>query len=330
MRMSRCLIALLCLAAALGLPGPAARAGTIPPGCVLVAGHSHVFDCDVPLAGGPGSLGAIDPEVRVIVPDAYADGADVPVVYLFHGVGDTHETWVDNTNVEDVAAGLGALIVMPNGGRNPDAGWYSDWADGSRRWETFHIDVLLPWVDASFATLAAREHRAVMGLSMGGFGAMSYAGRHPDLFAAAASFSGFLETQFAGPANGYGFRAANTVGSLGAPDERIWGDPATDMDEWSAHNPSALAREGKYHHLEGNLWLTVGTGTPGGPAGDSTNAGAYGIEHYIWHTNTSFKANAVASQTALEDRSYLGGAHDWAHWQYALQDVLDDVIEAID
>ena len=58
------------------------------------------------------------------------------------------------------------------------------------RWETFHIDQLIPWIDHNLRTVADRRGRAIAGLSQGGFCSMSYAARHPDLFGVALSFSG--------------------------------------------------------------------------------------------------------------------------------------------
>lgn len=294
-----------------------------PAGCATVAGAAVVLDCTVPV---PDGLGAIDSRVRVIVPDGYGS-APVPVVYLFHGVGDTYRTWVDNTDVETFAAGLGALVVMPDAGRTPDAGWYSDWADGSRRWETFHIDVLIPWVESTFAVATGREHRAAAGLSMGGFGALSYAGRHPDLFSAAAAFSPLADTQYGGPVSGVGFAAGRQ--RLGTPDSSVWGDPVTASDEWAAHNPTAIARTGGYDHLAGNLWLATGSGTPGGPAGESTDAAGYGVEHYIWQTNQQLRLALLQSETPFVDQAYPGGYHGWPYWQMALHRALPEVVAAI-
>ncbi len=58
------------------------------------------------------------------------------------------------------------------------------------RYEDYVVEELVPFLDAHFRTLAAREHRAVMGYSSGGFGALRLAMRHPGLFHAAASHSG--------------------------------------------------------------------------------------------------------------------------------------------
>src|SRR6266480_1971583 len=83
-------------------------------------------------------------------------------------------------DVAEFSAQFPLVIVMPDGGHDAEAGWYSDWADGSRQWETFHMRTLVRYVDHHFRVLR-RGHRAVAGLSMGGFGAMSYAARHRGL-----------------------------------------------------------------------------------------------------------------------------------------------------
>jgi S-formylglutathione hydrolase FrmB len=75
------------------------------------------------------------------------------------------------------------------------AGWYSDWkgeTDGhfAPQWETYHITQLVPFIDANFNTIKNRSGRAIAGASMGGFGALKYAGRFPGVFSAVGSFSG--------------------------------------------------------------------------------------------------------------------------------------------
>src|SRR5205823_6607902 len=188
-----------------------------------------------------------------------------PVLFLLHGAGDTYQTWTQNTDVEAFTAPLPLIIVMPDGGHGGappnEAGWYSDWLDGSRQWETFHTSVLVPYIDEHFRTLGA-GHRAVAGLSMGGFGAMSYAARHPGLFRAAASFSGAVDTRYLSPASGVGFTAFHN--QFGTPDDRVWGNQLTDSDTWAAHNPTDQAAKLKCTAL----WIATGNGAPGGPAGD--------------------------------------------------------------
>src|SRR4051794_37734841 len=144
---------------------------------------------------------ATDTVLRVLLPDGYAASPvrRYPVLYLLHGCCDFDvrgsQAWTTHGEAEKATAGLPLIVVMPDAGAG---GFYSDWfnggAGGPPKWETYHINQLIPFVDKRYRTVATREGRAVTGLSMGGFGAMSYASRHPDLFVAAASFSGAVDT----------------------------------------------------------------------------------------------------------------------------------------
>ena len=134
--------------------------------------------------------------VRVLLPAGYAADPDrrYPVLYLLHGADSDYRSWTRYGDAEAITAHAPMIVVMPDGGAE---GWYTDWYQGDRpvqpRWETYHVGELIPWVDATYRTIAARRGRAIAGLSMGGYGALSYAARHPGTFAAAASFSGALE-----------------------------------------------------------------------------------------------------------------------------------------
>ena len=115
-----------------------------------------------------------------------------PVLYLLHGLSDDHTAWTRRTSIERYVGGLPLIVVMPNGERS----WYSDSkSNPSAAFETFITQDLTGFVDATFHTIPKREGRAIAGLSMGGYGAFKLALKHPDLFCAAASFSGALDMQ---------------------------------------------------------------------------------------------------------------------------------------
>ncbi len=301
------------------------------PGGGVVAGVSR---CAVPTDG---TLGAIDPTVLVVLPSTYRPDDPRPVVFLLHGVGDTFETWVKRTDVETFAADQGAIIVMPDGGSGDEAGWYSNWVDGSRSWETFHTATLVRWVDESFATRVGQ--RAVVGASMGGFGAVYYAAAHPGVFRAAASISGVLDTQLYGPAQGYAFAAGSQPGepfgrddSLGTPDARVWGDPIDREETWAAHNPRKRVEQGELDHLGGALWLRTGTGVFDPAAPPPAEAGSIDdpiVEQFVWQTNQSFK---LAAMRAGADHSYdeRPGTHSWPDHEAFLHELLPLVVDAID
>jgi S-formylglutathione hydrolase FrmB len=110
-----------------------------------------------------------------------------PVLYLLHGLSDDHTAWVRRTSIERYVDGLPLIVVMPDGGR----GFYSDAvARPHARHETAIVQDLVGWVDATMRTIPRREGRVVAGLSMGGYGALKFAFKHPGLFCAAASHSG--------------------------------------------------------------------------------------------------------------------------------------------
>lgn len=166
--------------------------------------------------------------VRVLVPrEAAADpGARYPALYLLHGSPGSAAASTE-LDVEELTEGKGVVVVMPDGG---DDGWYTNWPDDARpRWETFHVRELIPWIEAHEPVIAARSKRAIAGVSMGGFGAMSYAARHPDVFAAAASYSGAVDL---GTPPGV---APSIVGV--AP----WGPWTGSEIAWRGHNPKDLA-----------------------------------------------------------------------------------------
>jgi len=299
------------------LAGLAARADEI------ACAAPRCMDVQVPV---PADLIVPEAKVRVLLPEGYdaLGSTRYPVLYLLHGAGDSYATWVENTDVVAFSADLPVIIVMPDGGDSPDSGWYSDWVDGSRDWESFHIDVLIDYVDATFLTLGD-GHRAVAGLSMGGFGAMSYAGRHPDLFEAAASFSGAVDTRYLTPLSGIAFELLHE--QFGTPDDRVWGDQLTDADTWKEHNPTDLVAD-----LSGiELFVATGTGTPGGPAGDDlANVGGYAVEAFIFQLNVSFLRALELAGVAYHQDVYLGGYHGWPYWERELHWALPQILEVID
>jgi len=110
-----------------------------------------------------------------------------PVFYLLHGLSDDHSVWVRRTSIERYVEGLPLIVVMPDGGRS----FYTDAKDRPRfAYETHFVRDLIGFVDGTLQTIPMREGRVIGGLSMGGYGAMKLALKHPDLFCAAVSHSG--------------------------------------------------------------------------------------------------------------------------------------------
>lgn len=234
-------------------------------------------------------------KVRVLVPrEAAADpGARYPVLYLLHGSDADASNWTDQLDAEALTEGMGLVVVMPDGGSE---GWYTNWPRGAKpRWEDFHVKELIPWIDAHEPVIAARSKRAIAGLSMGGFGAMSYAARHPDLFAAAASFSGAVDL---------GVPKGIAPWLVSADPWGPWTGPEI---AWRGHNPYDLAE-----NLRG-VGLQLYTGE--GDGGDD-------VEPVIFKESASLAARLADLGIPRTYVDYGRGGHDPELWTRDLSQAL--------
>jgi enterochelin esterase-like enzyme len=142
-----------------------------------------------------------------------------PALYLLHGSGGNLYQWVNQGRIQQTADALmatgdipPAVIVMPDGGTS----WF---VDRKEKMETAIITELIPEVEKTFRVLRSREGRVIGGLSMGGYGAMRFALRYPEMFAAAALLSPAIYNPEP-PENS----VARTAGVFGAPayDAAVW------------------------------------------------------------------------------------------------------------
>jgi hypothetical protein len=187
-------------------------------------------------------------------------------------------------------------------------------------WETFHIKRVIPWVDGTLRTIARRQGRAIYGLSQGGFGSMTYASRHPDLFVGAGGFSGAVETTADGEAQTLTtpIVQATTVGLDGASDpDAMFGPRATQQINWAAHDPATLVRN--LRGLDLRFW--TGNGTPGPLDAGVPNPGAVAIELGVFRLNELFDAQARAAGIKTVYTSYGGGTHTWPYWARDLREL---------
>jgi enterochelin esterase-like enzyme len=130
-------------------------------------------------------------------PDYQVSKRRYPVVFLLHGYTDDESGWIQFGEIGPIADRALAerkippmIIVMPDGGVT----WYINDYLGKVRFEDMFVRELIPFIDATYRTRPEREFRGVSGLSMGGWGTLTYALRHPDLFAACAAFSAGIWT----------------------------------------------------------------------------------------------------------------------------------------
>jgi enterochelin esterase-like enzyme len=161
-------------------------------------------------------INGLERHINVYVPAGYEQdpGKKYPVLYLVHGWGENEYGWSNQGHLANIMDGLIAsgeavpmIVVMPSGDiqTNPDV------REASGTVMDIYARDLIPFIDHTFRTFTDREHRAMAGLSRGGFQTCLTVSANMDKFAWMGTFSGFfirgddgLETAFNGMFNDAG------------------------------------------------------------------------------------------------------------------------------
>ncbi|MFJ5266593.1 alpha/beta hydrolase [Streptomyces sp. NPDC088387] len=298
-----------------------AAASAAPQGARVVA-EEKVGDRLVDLTLDSPALGRTA-KVRLLTPDGWADrkpGRTWPTLYLLVGGDGNHKAWTEDydSGIQDLRQLRDVLVVMPE---MPLFGFYTDWFNNGRGGppavETFHLREMLPLLERGYG---AGTRRAAAGESQGGFGALSYAGRHPGLFRAVASYSGFVHPL----RHPHAVRAGMTY--LGLDWTSLWGDPVEQRANWQAHDPYYLAAR-----LRGTpVHLSSGDGTAGvlDPPGTPADPDIPGLEDPA----EPFPEDAISPTETLMEREsravaarlsalgapvtthFYAGTHSPAYW----------------
>ena len=152
-------------------------------------GSLEVVSFTGPLTGQPVTF-------SLYLPPGYLAGTNrYPAVYHLHGIGGSfagQQTNLVPANLEAaVAAGLiePCMVVFPDG--YTDSFW-ADSVNSAKPAETNVRHEIIPYVDATYRTVASRNRRVIQGFSMGGFGAAKFATKFPEAFAACVVYDGAM------------------------------------------------------------------------------------------------------------------------------------------
>lgn len=144
-----------------------------------------------------------DVYVNVYLPDGYGADPDAhyPVLYLLHGLTDTHTAWMEKGGLDvvlDELVGTGEatkmVVIMPRAG-DPDTHNFQNGYFNvvNNPYEDFFFGELMPTYEAKYRCGGSKGMRAISGLSMGGGGSTVYAQRHPDIFSSCYAMSAWLD-----------------------------------------------------------------------------------------------------------------------------------------
>ena len=186
----------------------------------------------------PSTIARATVSYHVYTPPQYDSEAArrFPVLYWLHGSGGglggigVLSAYFDNA----IRAGRipPMLVVFPNG---MASSMWADSKDGRVPMESMVVRDLVPHVDATFRTVAARDGRLLEGFSMGGLGASRWGLRYPDVFGAMSMFAaGPLDLDFNGP------RATGNPAERAQILRDVYSD---DMTYYVAQNPFTVAAQ---------------------------------------------------------------------------------------
>ena len=227
----------------------------------------------------------------VYTPPGWDEQTPLPLVVFLHGGGDdetvleqhavvveTFDAWIREGRLDPF------IMVAPDGER----GLWTNWHDGSHRYEDYVVDEIIPAMYADYPIAPGRENLHLMGISMGGAGTMYTAIHHIDRFASATVLSAPI------------FNVDTTMNFLdgkvmrGLPVERMFGPP--DRAKVEANNPFAQLQSAADLH---GTQLLLGVGRSDLPG--------------LLRTNREFHEHLEANAVPHHYLEYRGG-HGWRSW----------------
>jgi S-formylglutathione hydrolase FrmB len=229
----------------------------------------------------------------VMLPPAYArdNARRFPVAYYLHGLGDNEQSLVNlggwpiyDRLMREKKIGE-FVVICPAGFES----FYINSRDGRFRYEDFFLQEFLPAMEKKYRVATEGSGRGIMGVSMGGFGALHYGFKYPQKFAVvSANMPAIVE---------------NLPRQL--PQERqqrllwrIFGDPP-DQAFYERNSPFHLARAAPTAALRR---LTI-----------YFDCGAQ--DRYGFYTGTAAMDKLLTTRGVLHESHIYPGGHDWAFVQ---------------
>jgi enterochelin esterase family protein len=240
---------------------------------------------EVVVTSYPASIG--EAGVAVYLPEGYTTSQEAyPVLYLLHGSGDDETGWMTKGKAKAILDSLitnqlcpPMIVVMPNGYLEQTGRYY---APESRLWmeSTFeeNFSNLIAWTEAHYRTIADKQHRAIAGLSMGGFHTMHTAALLNQAFDYVGIFSALYVPHTKQPHNERNIE----ISALAQSDK-----PAYQQTE-------ALLRE-QFATPPQVYWI------------------ACGVEDFLYEDNVIYRQYLDEQQYPYEYHESAGG-HSWQNW----------------
>lgn len=221
--------------------------------------------------------------------------ADLPTLYLFHGLSDDSSAWERRTSAERYAEERGLALIMPDGGRS----FYTDSGEGEYYFSYVSLE-LVEYTRALFPLSRDREKTFAGGNSMGGYGAVKCALARPDTFGACVTLSGALDL----------VTLVKTADWMQALSVHNWGKDCHDAVAGTGDDLFALADR-----------LAADKSAP-----KPRMMQICGTEDFLYEINRTFRRRM---ENLPFDYRYeeSPGTHDWAFWDRNLPAAMDFLLK---
>jgi enterochelin esterase family protein len=233
----------------------------------------------------PSSIG--EAGVAVYLPEGYATSKDdYPVLYLLHGSGDDEAGWLTKGKAKTILDSLitnqlcqPMIVVMPNGYLEQTGKHYPA---ETRLWmeSTFeeNFSQLMAWTEAHYRTINDKQHRAIAGLSMGGFHTMHTAALLNQSFDYVGIFSALYVPHTKQPHS-----------------ERIIEMSALALSDKPAYNQTEALLAQQFANPPQLYWI------------------ACGVDDFLYEDNVIYRKYLDEKQYPYEYHESAGG-HSWQNW----------------
>jgi len=250
-------------------------------------------------AFSPPSMPSGEP-YEVLLPPSYraSPGRSYPVLYFLHDVfGDRDVLFREGAAARVTRAMRQGeipefLIVCPEGKRS----WFSDARDGRRLYETLLARDLPREVERKYRVLGGAANRAITGISMGGYGAVKTALKHPELYGSVSSLSGAVM-----PLNWEQVERLFLLARWQI--HRVFGDSADD-NTLAENDIWRIVQSRERWDLPFDIFLLAGT------------QDKYGLDHVAIQLADVMNRHGIRAYAKTEP-----GTHDWSYWSRAFLEI---------
>jgi S-formylglutathione hydrolase FrmB len=170
-----------------------------------------------------------------------------PVVYFLHGLNENEMRWSTRGETDlmldrmiaDKAIGE-FIVAIP---MSSTTSFYTNARSGNAPWEDAVVKEFIPMIESTYRVNAARATRGISGISMGGYGSLKIAMKHPEMFGSVSAHSAALVPDFNSTTV-----TGRRLDQFKALFDNVYGigfagGGQLDLSYWNVNNPLELAKD---------------------------------------------------------------------------------------